>query len=70
MDWWRVWRLGNAFAVCVWPRGFWFRLFGYGPHVKARAGHVPLFSERYGYRKALYIGPLRIEWLRPAKPLR
>jgi hypothetical protein len=48
-----------------WRRGFWFRIYGYGLCVKLRDGHVPLFSERYGYRKAHYFGPLRIEGLRP-----
>ena len=55
----------RAFSYCVWPSGFWFRVFGFGLHIKLRAGHVPLFSERYGYRRAVYIGPLRIEGLRP-----
>ncbi len=53
----------KAFSACFWSRGFWFRVFGYGLHVKLRAGHVPLFSERYGYRRAYYVGPLRIEVL-------
>ena len=56
----------GPFALCIWGAGFWFRVYGYGLHIKLRAGHVPLFSERYGYRKAHYIGPLRIEVLRPS----
>jgi hypothetical protein len=54
------------FCWHAWDRGFWFRIFGYGLHIKLRKGHVPLFSERYGYRIAHYIGPLRIEVLRRA----
>lgn len=52
----------KAFSYFWWPRdkhgppGFWFRIFGYGLHVKVAKGHRPLFSERYGYVKPpLYI---------------
>lgn len=47
------------------PGGFWFRVFGYGLHIRRSAGYQPLFSERYGFVRPLYIGPLRIEALRP-----
>jgi hypothetical protein len=50
---------------CAWSRGFWFRLFGYGIHTKIAKGHQPLFSERYGLRKAVYLFGLRFELLRP-----
>jgi hypothetical protein len=46
-------------------RTFWFKVFGYGLHFKPSRGHVPLFSERYGYRKAFYFGPLRVMVLTP-----
>jgi hypothetical protein len=55
---WRTNVLGGA--------GFWFRVFGYGLHVKLAKGHVPLFSERYGYSKPLYLLGLRIELLKAA----
>lgn len=50
--------------MCWWW-GFWFRVLGYGLHVKLSSGHIPLFSERYGYRKAWYFARLRIEVLKP-----
>lgn len=50
-------------SLCAWNRGFWVRVFGYGLHVKLRKGHQPLFSERMGIRKPLYVGPFRLEWL-------
>lgn len=59
----------GPFECMAWDRGFWFRVFGYGLHVKLRAGHVPLFSERYGYVSVAYIGPLRFMALRPSRPL-
>lgn len=43
----------------------WFRIKGYGLHVKRSKGHEPFFSERYGYTKALYLLGLRFELLRP-----
>lgn len=49
----------------VWREGFWFRILGYGLHVKRARDHVKLFSERGGYRKALYACGLRIEALKP-----
>ncbi|MGL5117550.1 MAG: hypothetical protein ACRC7C_19735 [Beijerinckiaceae bacterium] len=48
-----------------WSRGFSFRVLGYGLHVKLAKGHLPLFSERYGYRHAWYFAGLRIEVLKP-----
>ena len=48
------------------PRhGLWFRLFGYGLIVWLRKYHTVLFSERYGYRKVHYFGPITWEVLRP-----
>ena len=49
----------------AWDKGAWFRDLGYGLHVKLAKGHVVLFSERYGHRKALYLFGLRFELLRP-----
>lgn len=45
--------------------GFWFRLYGYGLHVCNRARDEALFSERYGFKRALYIFGWRIEVLKP-----
>jgi hypothetical protein len=52
------------YAMC-WSEGFWFRVCGYGLHVKLAKNHLPLFSERMGYRSALYLFGLRFEFLKP-----
>lgn len=57
-----------AVSAMFWRRGFWFRVFGWGLHVKLARGHVPLFSEHYGYRRAWYVAGLRIEVLRRTTP--
>ncbi len=51
--------------LCLRGRGFWFRVFGYGLHINLAKHHLPLFSERYGYRKAWYFAGLRVEVLKP-----
>lgn len=51
-------------ALFDWPY-VWFRVCGYGLHFKPAKGHQPLFSERYGYTKAWYLGPVRIALLKP-----
>jgi hypothetical protein len=43
----------------------YFRIRVYGLCIGARSRHVPLFSERMGYKKLLYIGPIVIEVLKP-----
>jgi hypothetical protein len=63
-------RLGPFYATAWRNRqhaatGFFFRLFGYGLHVSTRKPEAALFSERYGYRKALYLFGLRFEVLKP-----
>ncbi len=45
----------------------WFRIFGYGISVVRKQKYHPLFSERYGYRKKIWVGPWGIEWLRKVK---
>jgi hypothetical protein len=45
--------------------GFWFRIKGYGLHVSTKKRENALFSERYGFRKALYLFGLRFEVLKP-----
>ena len=58
----RYWGYGR-FCGHRWKRGFWFRLYGYGPHI-AR-DRLVLFSERYGFRKIWRLGRWSFEWLRP-----
>lgn len=60
----------HFFAFSRGPSGFWFRVWGYGLHIMLRAQHRPLFSERYGYVKPLYIGPLRLMALQPERASR
>lgn len=43
--------------------GCWFRILGYGLHISTRKKEDAYFSERYGYREALYVLGLRIELL-------
>lgn len=57
-------KLGPITVLWSWPYA-WFRVFGYGLHFKPSKGHEPLFSERYGYRKCFYLGPLRVMVLTP-----
>lgn len=45
------------FIVAVWTPGiFWFRVFGYGVHMKDTTRHRLLFSERNGFCWRLVIG--------------
>lgn len=44
---------------------FWFRVFGYGLHIKDTTRHALLFSERYGHTKKLLIGKWCIKVLVP-----
>ncbi len=46
-------------------RCFYFRIRGYGICVEHKAAHEVLFSERNGYRRVYYVGPLVIEFLKP-----
>ncbi len=48
----------------LWRQGFWFRVFGYGVAVELRSWHMRLFSERQGYKRVYYLGPICWEWLR------
>lgn len=45
--------------------GLWFRVCGYGLHISTRKQGAALFSEREGYRKALYVFGIRVELLKP-----
>ena len=49
----------------VHPLWWWIRVRGYGLFVRPSKGYVPVFSERYGYKRAYYLLGLRIEVLRP-----
>lgn len=49
----------------IFPAGFWFRVCGYGLHIKKARDHVPLFSERNGYRVVGYAFGMRFELLKP-----
>ncbi len=55
----------RATAMMGWRWGFWFRIRGWGLHIKPSRNHVKLFSERFGCRRALYVLGLRIEVLTP-----
>ena len=53
---------------CAWRWGAWFRVRGWGlMAAKIDRDFIPLFSERYGFRKAWYLGRIRFEVLRPRK---
>lgn len=43
----------------------WFRVYGYGLHIRDASITPTLFSERYGYTKPLKIGKYRIKILKP-----
>jgi hypothetical protein len=53
------------FCSHVWTGGMWFRVLGYGLRVADRRVNPPLFSERYGYRKVLRLGPYSVRFLTP-----
>lgn len=55
----------RPFECYAWKSGLWFRFLGYGLHFKPSSDHQKLFSERYCYTKAFYVGPVRIEVLKP-----
>lgn len=46
-------------------KAFYFRVLGYGLCIEAQSSHVVMFSERNGYRKPWYLGPIVIEVLKP-----
>ena len=51
-----------------WCRGrgvFWFRVFGWGLHIKDTSIHPLVFSERVGCRRKFIIGDLAIGLLTP-----
>ena len=57
------WRSGKGWPF-AWS-GFWFRVCGYGLHVSNKRRSEALFSERNGFRKALYVLGIRLEVLKP-----
>ena len=45
---------------------WWFRLFGWGIWAADVRSHPPLFSERYGYKRVLFVSKhWRIALVRP-----
>lgn len=48
-----------------WRYGFWFRVFGYGLTIERAKYHHKVFSERYSYRRPLYVFGWRFEVLKP-----
>jgi hypothetical protein len=48
-----------------WRRALWFRVRGWGLHICNRKRTDAMFSERYGYRRALYVFGVRFEVLWP-----
>jgi hypothetical protein len=61
--WWTADRTNTQLGVPE-HSGFWFRVFGYGLHVSTKKRKDALFSERYGFRKVLYLFGLRFEALK------
>jgi hypothetical protein len=55
----------RLFRCHRWTGGWWFRILGYGLSVYDRRMNPPLFSERYGYRKVLRLGPYSVRFLTP-----
>jgi len=53
------------FGFHVWRWGFWFRLFGWGLHVRDTTTRRLLFSERNGLTKGLRLGRWYAKLLRP-----
>jgi hypothetical protein len=54
----------NTFVRVYGWRDWYFRVWGYGLSIQSLQGHQPLFTERYGYRRAwhrfgLCISPLK-----------
>ena len=54
----RTWPL-----FCHGPR--WFRIKGWGVRYADHRQHPMFFSERYGYRRGLHIGPHCFMWVKP-----
>jgi len=50
----------------VYGKCFWFRIFGYGLHIKKHDADM-LFSERYGYERYYVLFGLRARILKPIK---
>lgn len=48
--------------VLAWRWGVWFHLAGRSLGVVHRSQHTVLFSERYGFTKVLYLGPVVVKW--------
>lgn len=65
----KTWPLISGYAGSSIPPhwGAWFRVKGWGVHVGNHKIEDALFSERYGYTRAIYLLGLRFELLRPER---
>jgi hypothetical protein len=61
----RTYRYG-PFSAMIATGLYWFRLFGYGLHIKDMTRYRLLASEHLGFRRRLVIGPWSIRLLTPA----
>ncbi len=58
--------VGGYNTFIVFGAGYlYFRVMGYGLSISRRSRHAVLFSERYGYRKVYYLGPVCFWFLAP-----
>lgn len=56
------WRVFQLASLAIHPKGFWFRLFGWGLSFDT---DLPVFySERHGFRKVHRFGRLAVQVLR------
>lgn len=58
----------DVLAIRINSDGLLFRALGYGLRVESRKSHTVLFSERAGYRKVHYVGPIIFEFLGRRRP--
>lgn len=65
--WWQFWKSPRSVVQAHrYEGGCWFRVFGFGLSFRDSRTHIPLFSERYGYRKIVYVGKWKVEFLKPS----
>ena len=62
----RMYQYG-PFSAMTAPGIYWFRLFGYGLHIKDMTRYRLLASEALGLRRRFVIGPWSIRVLTPAR---
>ena len=59
-------RLQRLVSGHCYDGGCWLRILGRGISIVNKRKHPPLFSERYGYRRVIYLGHWGVELLKPA----